>query len=428
MQYRTDPRSGNRLSVLGFGLMRLPRGLAGIDQDKVTALVRQAVAGGVNYFDTAYVYPGSEAAMGRALAALAAEEAGGAGLAGAATDGAAAGGEPAVGAQPDPAAAPLRDRIFLASKLPHQQVSSPDDLDRIFEEQLRRLQAGRIDYYLIHNLSLPAQWRRLSELGLEGWLGARRAAGQLGQVGFSFHGRQADFLALLDAYDWDFTQIQYNYLDESFQAGRVGLQAAAGRGLMVVVMEPLRGGALANRLPPAAARLAAVEPPRSPAAWALSWLFDQPEPTVVLSGMSSPEQLADNLGTAARAHPQMLTPGQRELLEEVVGLVRAGYRVPCTGCGYCLPCPQGVNIPDCFAALNTRVTQGLVAGVSQYMTGLASPHPERYSGPGRCVACGACERRCPQGIAIIESLAEVRRRMEPFWFKPAMAIARLVLG
>ena len=393
MQYRTDPRSGQQLSALGFGLMRLPRGLTGIDQEQTTALVAQARAGGVNYFDTAYVYPGSEAALGRALQALG-----------------------------------QRSQIYLASKLPHQQCQTPADFDRIFQEQLTRLQTDYLDYYLIHNLPTPALWQRLVDLGIADWLNARQTGGQIRQVGFSFHGKQADFLELLTAWDWDFCQIQYNYLDTHYQAGQVGLRAAAQRNIAVIIMEPLRGGKLAGGLPAQAqAMFQAAEPTTSMAAWGLRWIWDQPEPTVVLSGMNNSNQLADNLVTAAAAGVGNLSAEQRQLFSDVQAVIRASYKIPCTGCNYCMPCPHGVNIPDCFAAYNTRAAQGLVAGFTQYMTSITPYAPARYSGPGRCVSCGRCERKCPQQLPVMADLVEVKKHMEPAWTRPLLAIARRVM-
>ncbi|MCL2632187.1 MAG: aldo/keto reductase [Coriobacteriia bacterium] len=390
MQYRTDPRSGNQLSILGFGMMRLPRGLTGIDQDKTTAMVSLAIQEGINYFDTAHVYAGSEEATGKALAA-----------------------------------AGMRAQIFLATKLPHQKCRSYSDFDHYFNEQLTRLQTDYIDYYLIHNLPAASAWQRLLDMGIEGWLKEKQASGQIRQIGFSFHGQQADFLELLEAYDWDFCQIQYNYLDVSFQAGQIGLKAAHEKGMMVVIMEPLRGGKLATGLPSRAVQaMQRVEPQSSQASWAFRWLWNQVEPTVVLSGMGTTEQLLDNLNTAANATAGMLTEEQEKVIDQTVTAIQVGYKVPCTGCNYCMPCPQGVNISGCFAAYNTRTAQGLIAGYMQYFTGTGANRKDRYSGPKNCIACGNCEKQCPQNIAIIESLAEVKKRMEPFWFGALQAAVR----
>ncbi|MDR1713738.1 MAG: aldo/keto reductase [Coriobacteriales bacterium] len=390
MEYRSD-RYGNKLSVLGFGLMRLPVRLAGIDLERSEGLVLAAVDGGVNYFDTAYLYTGSEEVFGRILAR-----------------------------NPE-----LRQKLHIATKLPHSQCRSYEDFDRLFNEQLRRLQVRSVDYYLIHNLADAAGWQRLVELGIERWVTAQQQAGRIGQLGFSFHGKQQGFLDLLEVRDWDFVQIQYNYLDENFQAGRTGLEAAARRGLPVVVMEPLRGGKLAGGLPRRAEQLfAAADPEVSVASWGFRWLFDQPEVTVVLSGMSNEDQLADNLQTAAVAPTGLLSEGQRQVYAEVIDIIRQTYKVPCTGCNYCMPCPQGVNIPGCFAAYNTRAAQGLGTGTFQYITSTAANRVDGYMGARLCIACGACKPKCPQGIDIVQSLREVRARMEPFWFGPLMAIVR----
>jgi len=394
MQYRIDPKTQNRLSILGFGLMRLPRGITGTDQDKTTAMIKRAVEGGVNYFDTAYSYGGSEVALGRALQATG-----------------------------------LREQIFIASKLPHQQCKTYDDFDRIFNEQLARLQTDRIDYYLIHNIANSSGWQRVVDLGIRRWIEAQKASGQIGQIGFSFHGKQDEFLKLLDMYDWDFCQIQYNYLDINYQAGVTGLKAASERGLMTVIMEPLRGGKLATGLPDGVEKaFKAARPEASTASWALRWIWDQAEPTVVLSGMSTTDQLDDNLLTAADGKPGMLGDMERQILDQAIEMIEKGYRIPCTGCNYCMPCPQGVGIPECFKAYNTRMSLGMVAGVMQYMTGIAGTAAKRYSGPGNCIACKACEGKCPQGIAIVDSLAEVKRKMEPFWYRPVVSVVRMMLG
>jgi predicted aldo/keto reductase-like oxidoreductase len=389
MQYRNDPKSGNELSLLGFGLMRLPRTLTQqIDIDKTEAMVRMAVEQGVNYFDTAYVYGGSEEAFGKVLARTG-----------------------------------LRDRLYLATKLPHAQCKRYEDFDRIFSTQLERLGTDHIDYYLIHNLPDTTLWQRLVDLGIERWIAQKQVDGQIGSLGFSFHGKQPDFLQLLDVHDWDFCQIQYNYLDENYQAGHAGLEAAAAKGLPVIIMEPLRGGKLATGLPKKAEQLfKAADSRASIASWGFRWVFDQPEATVTLSGMGSIEQLEDNLRTAADALPGALNPEQRALYEQVQDIVRESYRVDCTGCNYCMPCPSGVNIPGCFAAWNTRASQGLVAGYTQYITSTGANHAGRYSGPRQCVQCGACERKCPQHIAIMERLQEVNKEMEPFWFTGLLKI------
>ncbi|MDR1193188.1 MAG: aldo/keto reductase [Peptococcaceae bacterium] len=395
MRYREDPKSGHQLSALGFGCMRFPRGLtAQIDKEKSEKLVLAAIEGGVNYFDTAYIYGGSEVALGEILHKN-----------------------------------NVREKIYLATKLPHQQCKRYEDFERLLLTQLERLRTDHIDYYLIHNLSEPVFWRDLCELGIEKWLGEKKAAGQIGQVGFSFHGAADAFLSLLDVYDWDFCQIQYNYMNENYQAGRAGLRRAGEKGLPVIIMEPLLGGKLANGLPAKAAKcFQEADSSLSPAAWALRWLWDQPEVTVVLSGMNSDAQLADNLKTAATAAPGMLSAREAAVFPPAVAAFRQAYKIPCTGCNYCMPCPQGVNIPGCFAAYNMSYAAGFVSGMQQYLTSTGVNHPERHSSGKSCVKCGACEKKCPQHIRISKALEDVTRRMEPFWFNTALKLINKLTG
>ena len=389
MQYRDDPKSGNKLSILGFGCMRFPRDLnAKINADKVEKLIGTAIENGVNYFDTAYSYSGNEDALGEALTRLG-----------------------------------HRDKIHIATKFPHQQCETFDDFDRIFAEQLTRLRTNHIDYYLVHNLSSPAAWKRIRSLGFESWVAAKKASGDIGQIGYSFHGAQKDFLDLLDLYNWDFCQIQYNYMDENYQAGRAGLLKAHELGLPVIVMEPLRGGKLATALPKQAAQiLKKADNNRSAAAWALQWIWNQPEVTVTLSGMNSLEQIADNVATANNAKAGMFSQEDIATILVVVDELRSAYKIPCTGCDYCMPCPQGVNIPSCFAAYNTRYVTGLVSGLSLYEVLRMSRRSGKNMTANSCVKCGACEKKCPQHIPIMQELEAVKRALEPFWLKSLLKI------
>ena len=380
MQYRTNPRNGDRISALGLGCMRFPGPPGRPDPARARELIARAVERGINYLDTAYLYPGNEACVGAALEDLG-----------------------------------LRDQVLLATKLPHGSVRARQDLDRIFDEQLRRLRTDHVDYYLVHNVTSPAQWGRLCELGIEDWIARRRAAGRIRQMGFSYHGSAGDFPVVLDAYDWDFCQIQYNYAGETYQAGTAGLRAAAARGLAVFVMEPLMGGRLADRLPDRARRIldaAATPELATPAAWGLSWVWDHPEVTMLLSGMNAPEQIDENAALAERALPGSLAPAQHEVVARVVEEFERTNRVPCTGCNYCMPCPQGINIPGCFSAYNASYAHGWFTGLSQYFTASAirTSEPKLVS---NCVRCGACARHCPQHIDIPVRLEEVARRFQP---------------
>lgn len=381
MQYRMNPKTGDRVSALGLGCMRFPGYQLGKpDQRAAEAIIERAVERGVNYLDTAYLYPGNEVCVGRALERLG-----------------------------------LRDRVLLATKLPHASCRKPEDFDRFFDEQLRRLRTDHIDYYLIHNITSPVQWGRVCSLGIEDWIARQKAAGRIRCIGFSFHGTSADFPVLLDAFDWDFCQIQYNYANERYQAGTVGLHAAASRGVAAFVMEPLLGGRLAGKLPIRAQRIfeRAADPQlTTPVDWALSWVWNHPQVTMLLSGMASPEEVDANAMRADRALPDAMTPAQLQVIAQVVEEFERANRVPCTGCGYCMPCPHGVNIPGSFAAYNASYAHSWFTGMQQYFTASAvrTDEPRLVS---NCVRCGVCTRHCPQHIDIPARLDDVRRRLQP---------------
>lgn len=392
MQYRLDPRTGNRLSALGYGCMRLPKKQRAVDQPQADSLIRAAIGAGMNYFDTAYIYAGSEEALGKALA----------------------GG--------------WREKVYIATKLPVVLCRSAADIDRFFKKSLERLQTDHVDYYLMHMLQSVDDWQKLRAFGIEEWIAAKKREGSVRSIGFSFHGGREEFAKLLDAYDWDFCQIQYNYLDEHNQAGREGLEKAAAKGIAVIVMEPLMGGRLADNLPRAAAdAFKKADPAVPPAEWGLRWVWNHPGVTVVLSGMGTPEQLAQNVKTAANALPGSLTPERLAVYGDAISAIRTAFRVRCTGCGYCMPCPAGVDIPSCFAAYNAASGIGKRVGFQQYMQTLGSLTAEQHYA-SLCKECGKCETHCPQSIPIRQELKNVSREMEPFWFKPGMAAARAFTG
>lgn len=388
MEYRLDARSGDKLSVLGMGCMRLPRGMSGIDLQKTELIILEAFERGVNYFDTAYAYNGSEEALGQVV-----ERYG------------------------------LRERIHIASKLPHGRCKSINDVERLFNTSLERLRTDYLDYYLIHNIVTADQWTRLVELGIEEWIAQKKASGAIRRIGFSFHGGMAEFRSLLDAYDWDMVQIQYNYVNEHYQAGREGSELAASRGLPVIVMEPLLGGRLTSGLPKETMRaFAEVAPDRSPASWGLRWLFDQPQVTVVLSGMNSTEMLHENCDTADTTAPGSMSDEERAALSKAKTAFERNFRVPCTGCNYCMPCPQGISIPSLFAAYNESYSLGWRTGFFHYMlsVGVTSGEPRLAT---NCIECGACVKKCPQHIDIPERLKDVRHRLQPPGVKGALKLA-----
>ena len=387
MNYRLD-KYGNKLSVLGYGCMRFPRKAGRIDMAQTEAQVMAAIREGVNYFDTAYIYPGSEAALGEILERN-----------------------------------NVRDRVYIATKLPHYLIKSRDAMEKLFNEELRRLRTDHVDYYLMHMLTDTATWQRLKELGIEQWLEEKKASGAIRQVGFSYHGNSETFCQLLDAWDWDFCQIQYNYMDEHSQAGRRGLNHAYNKGIPVVIMEPLRGGKLVNMLPDEAKRIfAEYKMKRTPAQWAFRWLWNQPEVTVVLSGMNSHEMIRDNIETASSTQIGELTPEDEAMLQQVVKAISAKIKVGCTGCGYCMPCPKNVDIPGTFAAYNRRYQENKFYALKEYM--MCTTLRANSAAASNCVGCGKCESHCPQGIPIRERLQEAQKELEVPLYKIASKIAR----
>jgi uncharacterized protein len=379
MQYRTVPKTGDRLSALGYGFMRLPQAkLGGIDEDRAIAQLRHAIDLGVNYVDTAPAYHmgRSERILGRALA-----------------DG-------------------YRQKVRIATKLPPWSVSSRVDMDRILASQLATLKVGLIDYYLIHSLT-RSSWEKMVRLGVLDFLGSAKADGRIQNAGFSFHGDIGTFREIVDSYSWEFCQIQYNYLDENNQAGTEGLLYAGSKQLAVMVMEPLRGGNLAGKIPGPVMEVWDESPvKRSPAEWALRWVWDHPEVTVVLSGMNDEAHIDENIRVASEAFPNTLKPDERDLVSRVRDTYARLMRVSCTGCGYCMPCPAGVDIPDCFALYNAHhLFPGDPAPWFQYISrhgGLLSSQ----SHAGLCTKCGRCERICPQHIHVRRRMSDVSKEMD----------------
>ncbi len=387
MQYRKD-RNGSDLSILGYGCMRFSRKGGGIDVAKTEQELLAAYRAGVNYFDTAYIYPGSEAAVGEIFERN-----------------------------------HIRDKVNLATKLPQYLIGSRAALDRYFNEELSRLRTDRVDYYLMHHLTDVAMWEKLKTVGILDWIREKKAQGAIRNIGFSYHGNTENFLKILNDYDWDFCQIQYNYLDEVAQAGRAGLQAAAAKGIPVMIMEPLRGGKLVNMLPEAAKK-AMADSGRgwSPAEWGLRWLYDQPEVTVVLSGMNSLDMVEANCRTAAEAKAGSLTDADFETLEKVKRAIREKERVGCTGCRYCMPCPKGVDIPGIFRCWNTMYTESKSAGRTQFIQTVGLTREPAFA--SQCIRCGKCEQHCPQSIPIRDKLQEADRALRPLPYKIAIQAAR----
>jgi predicted aldo/keto reductase-like oxidoreductase len=369
MQYRKFGRLGWEVSILGFGTMRLP--VKGeekkIDEREATRMLHHAVDHGVNYIDTAYPYHGgeSEGFVGRAL---------GRGY---------------------------RERIKLATKMPSWLVNSPADFDKIFHEQLERLKTEHIEFYLLHSLN-KEYWKKMRDFDATGWGERAIKAGKIGQLGFSFHDDFDLFKEIVDAWDWPFCQIQYNYMDVRNQAGTRGLKYAAAKGMAVVVMEPILGGKLASPPPSIQKILERAQTKRRPADWALQWLWNQPEVTVVLSGMSAFQQVIENLESADSGGIGTLDRQEQELIREVRRHYKKLTPIPCTRCGYCMPCPHEVDIPRNLTIYNEGVIYGR-PDLARRQYGFVAEKARSTA----CTHCRECEPKCPQGILISEWMAKV---------------------
>ncbi len=370
MQYRPFGKLDRRISALGFGCMRLPvlNGDNGtINEPEAIRMLRHAIDNGLTYVDTAYGYhrTNSERLVGKAL-----------------QDG-------------------YRAKVNLATKLPCWLVKEAADFDRLLNEQLEKLQTDHIDFYLLHALN-GERWAMVRDLGVIDWLQKTKASGRIRNMGFSFHDKLEAFKQIVDENPyWDFCQIQYNYMDIENQAGTAGLKYAAARGMGVVVMEPLLGGRLVNPPQPVQELWDSAPVQRSAADWALQWLWDQPEVSVVLSGMSSMEQVEQNLVSAEHSRTQQFGPTELALVEKVRTKYNELCPVPCTHCDYCQPCPNKVNIPRIFELYNHASMYNILDSAKRQYENM--PMEERAD---MCVACQECEEKCPQHI-LISSLMPV---------------------
>jgi hypothetical protein len=373
MENRAFGKDHAAVSVLGLGCMRFPlqgESTKEIDEKQVQEMMRAAVEGGVNYIDTAWPYHGgeSEPVVGRAIQALG-----------------------------------IRDQIHLATKLPSWLIHSRQDMDNYLDQQLERLQTDHIDYYLVHTLTKKL-WAQVQKHGIFDFLDAALASGKVRHVGFSFHDSFDLFQEIIEAYPWEFCQIQLNYLDETYQAGMKGLEFAASHGLSVIVMEPLRGGRLVNSLPPEATALFETsKEKKTAAAWGLRYLWNRPEVSLVLSGMSNLDQIMENVETAKLGQIGNLSDADIAILKEVQGILHEKIQVDCTGCKYCVPCPHGVDIPGCFEYYNNASLFSDEEGAKKnYLKFVGSSQAA-----SNCVECGLCESHCPQGIEIRKELKKV---------------------
>ena len=393
MVKRVVKRNGDEIFPLGLGAMRLPTKNNSIDREKAQEFILYAINKGVNYIDTAYAYHGgeSESFLGEILSL---------------TDG---------------DGVKYRDKVKLSTKLPSWMVRSREDMGAFLNEQLGKLQTDSIDYYYVHSVDLSTILR-LKKLGLYEFLEKAKSEGKIKNIGFSYHGSPHEFNELIDDFDWDMVLVQYNYLDVNAQAGIRGIQYAYEKDIAVFVMEPLKGGLLAGELPKDVTDLFdSVDSERSSVDWALSWVLNQKEITCVLSGMGSLEQIKENMAIAERVEVDSLSDEELDILDEAQGIFNSMMKINCTGCGYCLPCPKGVNIPDCFNVYNEKylfdkkllgVFPGAMANYYMIVGGITN----KQSSAGLCNHCGRCKRLCPQSLDIPNELDRVKSEFEKFGF------------
>ena len=380
MLYRKFGKTNEKVSVLGFGCMRLPLMPGGdpsqIDEGEATKLIHRAIDEGVNYIDTAYPYHGNGM-----------EDSG----------------------QSEPFLAKVlkngyRKKVNIATKLPSWLIKTREDMDKYLNDQLKRLEVDQIDFYLVHAVDSQV-WPILKEARVDEFLDQAIRDGRIKYAGFSFHDKLDLFKEIVDYYDWSFCQIQYNYLDEEFQAGKDGLEYAAKKGLGVTIMEPLRGGKLAVNLPEDVQdSFDRAKDKKTPADWALRWIWNHPEVSVVLSGMNTMDQVAENLVTACNSKEKSMTDDEVNIINKAKAIFKEKIKVNCTGCGYCMPCPSGVEIPFCFTMYNNHH----MFGEENLYNELLDPKQKASN----CVECGKCEKHCPQGIKIREELKKVKSIFE----------------
>jgi predicted aldo/keto reductase-like oxidoreductase len=397
MQYRTMPGSDDKLSILGYGCMRLPTGFGGaIDKEKALRQIRGAIDRGVNYLDTAWPYHmgNSESFLGEYVL----------------KDG-------------------YREKVYLATKLPCMMIRKKESIRETFEKQLKKLQTDYIDYYLLHSLDGPA-WDKMLEFGIIEFMDEVKASGKVRKMGFSFHGKKADFMLICDGYNFDFAQIQFNILDEQYQAGIEGIEYAATKGMGIIAMEPLRGGSLVNKMPAQVRKIYEDSGfQRSAAEWALRWVWNNPNVQVVLSGMNVDEHIDENIRIASEAKPDVMS--DKEL--SVIGRVRDTYmdmlKVDCTQCAYCMPCPVGINIPAALGNLNEYHMYSKRSAKLHHVMHLGMDSKDgRPHWTTECIDCGECEEKCPQNIPIREAFKLVNKNLEGPSTKVITFLAGIFLG
>ncbi len=392
MQYRKLVQNGPDVSLLGYGCMRFPSKGNSIDKELTFSQMKLAYDNGVNYYDTAYPYHSgkSEVLLGEFIKEN-----------------------------------NIRDTVYIADKLPTFLILRAEQIEKFFATQLARLDTDYIDFYLIHMLSSLGDWERLKSFGVLEFLERHKKAGAIRHIGFSFHGRPEEFIKILEDYPWEFCQIQYNYLDEHNQAGIAGMRRAHELGIGVAVMEPLRGGALAAKAPDKVKAIFSEHKEKKSAAyWGMRYIMNHHEVATVLSGMNVNEHIMENIGVASITAPNTMTADEHQLIERVKAVYGELMKVPCTGCGYCVPCPFGVDIPSIFSDYNSKYFFGNNRVIKyQYLGRSAGMLGDRKSGANLCTACGKCTKHCPQAIDIPTKLKEAHKELDDPIIRAALTLA-----
>ena len=395
MQYRKIPKTGEELSVLGYGCMRFPENKSKIDEKRAKKQLFMALDKGVNYFDTAMTYHmgASETFLGKVFSE-----------------------------------GKIREKINLATKLPPWSVNQKEDMDKIIAVQLKKLRTDYIDYYLLHALNGEV-FKKLNEFGVLEFLSKLKEKGVIRNAGFSFHGKKKDFKKIIDSYDWEFCQIQYNYLDVNNQAGKKGLEYAAEKDIGVIIMEPLRGGNLGKKPPGEIKELwAGSDIKREPVEWSLEWIWNHPQVTVILSGMNDESHIKQNIELAGRVQSKSMSQKDLDIISKSEKIYRKFMKAGCTGCGYCMPCPSGVNIPGCFEFYNSyHVFKDKANAKMNYLIFCGGLLSHKSSHASLCEECGECEKVCPQELPIIELLKDVSNEFEGIKFKTFQIVAKIVM-
>jgi predicted aldo/keto reductase-like oxidoreductase len=396
MQYRNLVKGAEDLSVLGYGCMRFPTKGNRIDEELAEKQIMYAYDKGVNYYDTAYPYHGgkSEVVLGKIIKKNG-----------------------------------IREKVYIADKLPAFLINKAEQINKYFDTQIERLDTDYIDYYLMHMLDSLKSWETLKDFGILDFIEEKKKSGAIRHIGFSFHGRPEEFIKILEDYEWEFCQIQFNYLDEYNQAGLAGLKRAHELGIGVVIMEPLRGGSLAAKAPDKVKkRFDEYREKRSPAHWGLRWIWNHKEVAVVLSGMNVDEHVKENIMVANESLPGCMNEEEEKVVNDVKEIYRELMKVPCTGCNYCMPCPFGVDIPGAFSDYNSkyffggRTAQALYVGRSMGAFGI------KKAGADLCTDCGKCELHCPQEIKIRDELKNAHKELDSKLMRAGIKVASLFMG